>query len=74
MAPVLDSIVLKKPVWHSRSHAMDDNPIVVKRRRQIKCSICGCLGHTTRSKLHHNAGGPLGQDISLSMAIYPSSQ
>ena len=50
------------------------NPLVVKRRRQKKCRICGYLGHTTRSKLHHNAGGRLGQDDSLIVAHYPSSQ
>ena len=50
------------------------NPLMVKRRRQIKCSLCGCLGHTARSELHCNASGPLGQDNSLIMALYPSSQ
>ena len=50
------------------------NPLVVHRRRKVRCSVCGCLGHTARAKLHHGADSILGQDDSQIMALYCSSQ
>ena len=68
----------------ARQHSLKDNikdvmarmlqmthPVVVAKRRQIKCTICGQVGHTSRSELFHSISQfSLGEDDKLINAIY----
>ena len=68
----------------ARQHSIKDNlkdvmarmlqvthPVVVAKRRKIKCTVCGQLGHTSRSKLFHSTSQfSVGEDDQLIKAIY----
>ena len=49
------------------------NPLVVHRKRKVRCTVWGCLGHSARAKLHRGADSILGQDDSQITALYYSS-
>lgn len=68
---------------HARQHSVKLNlkdvvkrmlqvthPVVVAKQRKLKCSICGQLGHTARSKAFHFASKVLGEDDKIINEMY----